>query len=285
MAMTNDVPDIELLIRSYLNSLTKTETKVAKYILENIKDIAYLSVTELADKSGVGETTVLRFCRKLNYKGFQDFKISLARASYQQIQHPDEIKPDDDITILRDKVIQSHTTSINSTAKLLNPDKLEAAVKNLIRANAIHFFGSGTSGLTAQQAAHVFMRIGKLTDAKQDNHFQAISASLLSKEDVAVGISVSGETKDTIDNLKIAKDKGVTTICITSSARSSITEIADIDLIIAAKENPLEGSSVSSILSQLSVIDVLYTGVLTNNKKRALKYREQTARAVSIKQH
>src|SRR5690625_2444583 len=95
------------------------------------------------------------------------------------------------------------------------------------------------------------MRKVKMTSVYIDSHFKVLSASLLSENDVAIGFSVSGETKDTIYNLRLAKERGAKTICITSSARSTITEISDVSLIIDAKENPLEGSSITPTLSQL----------------------------------
>src|SRR5690625_7817587 len=70
--MSHNSPDIQLLIRSHINAFTKTEAKVANFVLNNLEKVIYLSVTELAEKAGVGETTVLRFCRKLDYKGFQE---------------------------------------------------------------------------------------------------------------------------------------------------------------------------------------------------------------------
>jgi len=282
--MSHNSPDIQLLIRSHINAFTKTEAKVANFVLNNLEKVIYLSVTELAEKAGVGETTVLRFCRKLDYKGFQEFKISLAKTSYHQEKQPGKINSDDDINSIINKTSENHIASIRNTNKLLNSSHIEQAIDYLIHATLIQFFGSGTSGLIAQQAAHLFMRIGKLTSVNIDSHFQVMSASLLSENDVAIGFSVSGETKDTIYNLRLAKERGAKTICITSSARSTITEISDVSLIIDAKENPLEGSSITPTLSQLSVIDILYTGVLINDEDKALKYREKTAKAVSDKQ-
>lgn len=284
MCDMNELPSTLLVIRSHLNSFTKTELKVAEYVLENTEEVVYLSVTDLAEKVGVGETTVLRFCRKLNFKGFQDFKISLAKTSVRLSNHShEELKEDDEVGVMRDKVMESHNRVIEETRVLLNPSKLEQAIEYLVNADTIQFYGVGSSNLTAIQAAHLFTRIGKLSDAKQDTHFQAMTAALLTNKDVAVGISVSGDTKDTIENLRLAKQSGAKTICITSNARSPITKISDVDLIIAVKESPLHGSSMTSKMAQLSTLDILYTGVLLRTKEVALKYRERTAKAVSEK--
>src|SRR5699024_8269043 len=145
------------------------------------------------------------------------------------------------------------------------------------------FFGVGSSGLAALQASHSFIRMGKKSEAKQDAHFQAIDASLLSEKDVAVGFSVSGSTKDTNESLKIAKEAGANIISITHNARSPITQISDVALLMSAWENPLQGSSLAAKMSQLAVIDILCLGVFLRMKEKAIEYREKTARAVSEK--
>lgn len=284
MTELTETPNTLLIIRSLMSSFTKMELKVAEYVLENTDEIVYLSVTDLAEKVGVGETTVLRFCRKLGKKGFLDFKISLAKTSFQSYTNTyGRISEDDKAGAIRDKVIELHNQVIKDTGSLLDQDTLERAIQLLVNANTIQFYGVGTSNLMAVLAAHLFTRIGKSSDAKFDTHFQAMSAVLLTNKDVAFGISVSGDSKDTIENLRIAKKAGAKTICITSNARSPITKIADVSLIVAIKENPLHGSSISSKIALLSAVDVLYTGVMLKTKETALDYRERTAKAVSEK--
>ncbi|MCA1295789.1 MurR/RpiR family transcriptional regulator [Paenibacillus sp. alder61] len=273
-----------LSIRSHLNGLTKTEQKVAHFILDHAQDVIYHSVTELAERADVGETTVLRFCRKLKFQGFQDFKLSLA----QDLVKPsdrlyNEVTEEDDASTLNRKVISMHIGALEQTSELVNSEQLEQAIALLHQADNINFFGVGSSGLTALQAAHSFSRIGKRSQAKTDTHFQAMAASLMRPGDVAVGISISGSTKDTIETLSLAKRAGAKIIVITSNARSPITKLADIVLLMVARENPLQGSSFSAKISQLVIVDILNVGVTLKIKEEALKFREVTAKAISDK--
>nr|WP_246565631.1 MurR/RpiR family transcriptional regulator [Paenibacillus faecis] len=273
-----------LSIRSHLNGLTKTEQKVAHFILDHAQDVIYHSVTELAERADVGETTVLRFCRKLKFQGFQDFKLSLA----QDLVKPsdrlyNEVTEEDDASTLNRKVISMHIGALEQTSELVNSEQLEQAIALLHQADNINFFGVGSSGLTALQAAHSFSRIGKRSQAKTDTHFQAMAASLMRPGDVAVGISISGSTKDTIETLSLAKKAGAKIIVITSNARSPITKLADIVLLMVARENPLQGSSFSAKISQLVIVDILNVGVTLKIKEEALKFREVTAKAISDK--
>ncbi|HEY4390229.1 MAG TPA: MurR/RpiR family transcriptional regulator [Paenibacillus sp.] len=284
MSTTQGMGKTLLNIRSHLNGLTKAEQKAAEYILDNASDIIYHSVTELAEKADVGETTVLRLCRKLKFQGFQDFKLSLAQDLVKPIDHLlQEITEDDDSSALNEKIIANHIRTLEQTRELAVSDQLDKAIDALYRARFIHFFGVGSSGLTAMQAAHSFSRIGKPSSAKADTHFQAVEAALMTQDDVAVGISISGSTKDTIENLTLAKKTGAIVIAITSNARSPITKVADIILLMIAKENPLQGSSLSAKISQLAVIDILNVAVSLQMKDEALKFREITARATSEK--
>lgn len=274
---------VVLKIRSYLRALTKTEAVVAEYVLRHVNEVIYMSVTEVAEQAGVGDTTVLRFCRKLGFKGFQDFKLLLAQDLALNVQQAEEIGAEDDEDTLVRRVLSSHRLILEETGKMIERSSLRQAVEVLTKAERILFTGVGSSGVIALQAAHAFSRIGKKCDAKQDPHFQAVSTSLLTKDDAVVALSVSGSTKDTIDNLEIARVTGASIICITHNARSPITQLSDISLLMAARENPLQGSSFSSQVSQLAVLEMLYRGVSLNLKETADRCREKTAQAVSEK--
>jgi len=280
----NETGKTLLNIRSHLNGLTKMEQKVAQYILEHAQDVIYHSVTELADRADVGETTVLRFCRKLKFQGFQDFKLSLAQDLVKPVEHLHrEVTEEDSPSALIHKVFGTHIQTLEQTKELVDVNQLGKAIQALEAASAIYFFGVGSSGLTALQASNSFARIGKKTQVVTDSHLQAMNAAFMQPGDVAVGFSNSGSTKDTIESLTIAKKAGACVIAITSNARSPITKVADIVLLMVARENPLQGSSLAAVISQLAIIDVLNVAVSLQSKEQALKHRELAAKAISDK--
>lgn len=263
------------VIRSYYPSLTKSEQKVADTVLEDIESVLYCSVTDLADKSGVGETTALRFCRKLGFKGYQEFKLTLAKTL------SNDAKEDEVVEQGMQYAIANNTKSvIDETLKMVDEELLHSCISAIAKADHLHFYGVGTSGLTALDAKNRLIRIGKHSDAIIDPHIQAMGAATLGKGDVVVGISLSGSTKDTLDSLEIAKKNGATVIAITYYARSPITQLADYVLLSGGKESPLEGGSLSAKISQLFIIDLLCTGLALNDKERSLEMKEKTARSV-----
>ncbi|QKS73347.1 MurR/RpiR family transcriptional regulator [Paenalkalicoccus suaedae] len=261
------------IINSYYPSLTKSEQKVASYVLDHLEDALYYSVTDLAYHVGVGETTVLRFCRKIGLKGYQEFKLALA-------QTVSEEEAEDQEENFIHKVQANTIQTIRETATMLSDQDLESAITYLEHAKTICFFGVGTSGLTALDAKSRFLRIGRITEAIADSHLQSMTAATLGAGDVVVALSVSGSTRDTIQSLKVARENGATVIAITYYSRSPITEFADIVLPGGGKESPLEGGSLTAKISQLFMIDLLCTGLSLRTKEETLRMRKKTAESV-----
>ncbi|MFO7154053.1 MAG: MurR/RpiR family transcriptional regulator [Caldicoprobacter oshimai] len=270
-----------LKIRSVYNSLTKAEKKVADYVLENPEEVIYLSITELSERCNTGETTIVRFCRRIGLSGFQEFKLNLAKDVIKpETSIHENVSFDDPIDIQVQKITNENVQAIANTTKLLSLEEVERAVDAIVKARKIDFYGVGASGYTALDAKYKFMRLGLNVDANLDAHIQAISAANLKEGDVAVGISFSGSTKDTVATCQLAKKSGATVICITNYARSPITTVADIVLLTSAKETPLRSGALTSKIAQLHVLDILYTAVAIRLKDKAVQALDKTAKAV-----
>lgn len=268
-------------INTYYPSLTKSEQKVALCVLKHPVDIIYFSVTELADIAGTGETTVMRFCRKIGFKGYQDFRLSLAQSqTYRKTDIAEEnFDPDNEHDITR-TVYHNMLDILHSSMGLLDHSELGRAIACLDQAGYVQFFGVGASGISTQDAKNRFLRIGRRAEAVADGHIQSMMAVSMSPGDVAIGISVSGSTLDTNDMLRKAKQNGATVIAITNYAKSPITSIADIVLLTAGKEAPTEGGSIGARISQLFVIDLICEGLARKHTNRTKQMKERTARAV-----
>jgi DNA-binding MurR/RpiR family transcriptional regulator len=270
-----------LKIRSVLDSLTKAERRVADAVLTNPEAAIFDSVTDLAEKAGVGETTVLRFCRTLGCRGYQEFKLLLARQEVTPSRNLAENveESDDPATILR-KVAETNARAVSQTTALLDPNVITRTVDALLAARRVQIYGVGSSGITAQDAMYRFRRIGVPAEAIPDPHFAAMAAALLGRGDVAIGISHSGSTKDTVDALRQARQAGATTICLTAHGRSPITAVADIVLLTAPREAPLQGSSFAAKIAQIHALDLVYVSMVLRDENRALRLTEKTAQAV-----
>jgi len=269
------------LIRSHYPSLTPAEQRVADFILNDPGKVIYMSVTELAEKCDVGDGTVVRFAHDIGLSGYQELKLILSRDLSNSFEYVlEDVSPEDSLEDIVRKITNRNLRAIADTTQLISIDSLNRAIEAIYKARRVEFYGVGASGFTALEAKYKFLRIGILCDALTDPHLQAMSASTLDSRDVAIGVSHSGATKDTVDSIKVAKNAGATTICITNFARSPITEFTDIVLLTASPEAPLASGAIRSIVSQLHVLDLLFTGVAMRLGEQALKYTEMTAQSV-----
>jgi DNA-binding MurR/RpiR family transcriptional regulator len=273
--------DIFSHIRSRYNSFTNTEKKVADYILENMKAVIYMSITDLADACHVGESSVFRFCKTLDLKGYQEFKIALAHnLDNESTVLSSEITMQDTIGELSSKILSTNVNALNETFNLINEKDISNAISSMIKAKRIHFFGVGASLMTAMEAKNKFMRITNKTECSFDSHLQIMTAALLTEEDVAIVISYSGSTKDTIEVAKMAKKRGAKIISITRFAKSPLTIYSHITLLCGSNEGPLQGGSLSAKISQLYLLDILYAEYFKRTQSESTLNKEYTANAV-----
>lgn len=270
-----------LKIQSVQNALTRAERRVADAVLADPQAAVFDSVTDLAEKAGVGETTVLRFCRTLGCRGYQEFKLLLAREEVTPSRNlAENVEESDDPATILSKVTETNARAVTQTTALLEMGAVTRAVDAIAGGRRVQVYGVGTSGITALDASYKFRRIGVMVEAVPDPHYAAMSASLLGPGDVAIGISHSGSTKDTVDALKLARDAGATTICLTAHARSPITAVSNIVLLTAPREAPLQGSSFAAKIAQIHALDVLFISMAMRDGEESLKLTEKTARAV-----
>lgn len=269
-------PSIINMINSYYPELTKAEKKIADYILKNIKEVIYMSVTDFAETVGVGEATILRFCQKIGYKGYQEFKIMLAK-------EPSTIEGSDETQSYIDFIKKNMIDVINETRSLINEENLEKAIDLIYYTDKVYFFGVGNSGLTAIEAKNRFLRYGKHVEAVVDPHFQTMCAATFQGGEVVVSITLSGSTKDIVESTEMAKKHGAKVIVVTNYIKSPITKFADIVLLTSKKEHPLDGGTLVAKISQLYVVDLLCTGVSLKDREKSNYMAEQTARAITNK--
>lgn len=250
--------DVLLLININYKSFTKSEKRVADYVLSNPNQVLFMSINELGETCKVSIATVFKFCKRLGFNGYQQLKLSLAQDKNTNSEQ-DEMYTEGQLPNMCRKILNSCTNALNETYKLINYDDIKLAVNYICNADRVLFVGSGSSGMTAMSAQSRFMRITPKTSVQCDAHLQDMAASLLTEQDVVVGFTYSGSSKDTINTMKIAKKAGAKTICITRFLKSPVTEHSDVVLLCGSDEGPLQGGSLATEMGQLYVLDLLYS--------------------------
>lgn len=276
--------DVLIRIKAEYNQFTKAEKKVADYIIQNPKEVLFMSITDLAETCDVGDTSVFRFCKTMNLKGYQEFKMMLSLSIHNGGTEVDQfagnISLNDSFGELAQKVLNTNINALTETYSLLKPDIFSEVIDALGAAKRVYFFGVGASMLTAMKAMNKFARIEPKVCCIQDSHMQAIAAAMLTPDDVAVLFSYSGATKDTIHVAEVAKKAGARTVCITRFAKSPLTAYADYVLLSGANEGPLQGGSTSVEISQLFLVDLLYSEYYRRHFERCSKNNEKTSQSV-----
>lgn len=276
-------------IRARLNEFTKAERKVAEYTLNNTENVPYMVINDLANACGVGETSIFRFCKKLKLAGYQEFRLKISSCLYgDNVLRPTNsgvINIDDPINEVADKIYSSYILSLKETKLLLNESGVDKAVDLLINAKRIFIYGVGSSGIMALDTVNKFIRITPKVFALSDSHLQIIQASILDEEDVAIFFSYSGNTRDTIEVAKLVKGCGAKTIGISKFKCSEFSNYMDIVLLCGAKEDPLQGGSLAAKMSQIYLVDILYTEYYKRTIVESKKLNKKTAKAVINKQY
>ncbi|GEN46633.1 MurR/RpiR family transcriptional regulator [Alkalibacillus haloalkaliphilus] len=266
-----------IIMEQYKKNFTKSEHKIHKYIIENSESVLYYSLTELSESSGVAEATVLRFFRKLGFKGFQDFKFLYA----QEISLKNSTVTESDTYAA--KIKSNMVQAIEDSYNMVDEDELEMAIKEINNSDEVVLYGVGSSGIAVLDMENRLMRIGKHVSAITDPHFQVMRASSMTENTVVVAISLTGSTKDIIDSVEIAKNRGAKVIALTNYIKSPLTKFADIVLLSSAKESPLDSGSLVSKVTQLYLIDLICTGIAIERYENAEEIKMELTKNIASK--
>ncbi|MFW6137744.1 MAG: MurR/RpiR family transcriptional regulator [Spirochaetota bacterium] len=270
-----------LKIRSLLPSLNPALRRIGEYILNNPHDIKFQRINDLAKNCGVAESTITRFVRAVNLNNFHELKIIMAESpgppeAAEEFVY-DDVKKGDSIEGIIDKIQYINTRALQDTKKIIDTDEIEKAINAIDKAGNIDIYGAGGSYITAENARLRFYRIGKRCLVYNDPNQEAVTASLLSEGDLAIGICNSGRTISTVNALKRAKQSGATTICITNYDNSPITQYSDIKLFTSTQDSAFFQESMVSRIAQIFIIDILYAGLAVRNFSNSVKMIEKSA--------
>ncbi|MGN1022463.1 MAG: MurR/RpiR family transcriptional regulator [Lachnospiraceae bacterium] len=282
--MEQDNGNLLLSIQLNYNQFTKTEKKIADYVLQNAQDVPFMSITELAEGCGVAEASVHRFCRTLQIKGYQSFKMQLSLSLHdgQLEAHEDagasqgEAKGEN----LFQKILSNNLSAIRETSALLDKDVVEKTVRMMSDARRIFFLGVGNSMITAEEAQGRFLHITPKVQYIVDTHMQAMAASMLTPQDMLIFISYSGSTSDNVRVAALGRACGARISVITRYPKSALTRYADTVLICGSKEGPLEGGSMGAKMSQLYIVEVLFQMYYQMNPEESKANNKKTAASI-----
>lgn len=260
-----------ILIRSY-NNLTRSETKVADYILRHKQQVPLQSISELAAASNVSEATISRFCHSVGCASFNEFKLAVVQAiSGSDVVGMDSdlystIIPSDSLEQKCRKLCNVSTEALQQTLHELEIDKISDAVTLLNRAKSVYCFGQGNSSIVAEDAWGRFSCVSPKFHFIANANLQATTAELLGKDDVVLYFSFSGSVRELTEMGRILKKTDAKLILVTRFPNSPGAAYADLLLICGANEPPQQQGSIAAKIGQLFIVDVLFHEFCAQNR-------------------
>jgi DNA-binding MurR/RpiR family transcriptional regulator len=273
-------------IEQLYESLGGTSRRIADLIRQHPQEVVHMSVSDVAERVGASEGSVVGLCKTLGATGFQQLKIVLAQEIVRPVQmiHED-LEPGDDAAAVVQKIFSSNAQTLIETQTTLDVGFLQQAVDALRRAKRIEVYGVGSAASVAEDAHYRMLRIGLNVKAVIDPHIQAISASLCDPDVTTLTISHSGSTHETVMATRLAKEAGATTICITNFGRSPIQAFCDIVLFTMARETKFRTEAMTSRLAQLAIIDVLIACLALADYEKSVATLRHTFEVLSLKRY
>ena len=273
-------------VRALTPALAPAEQRVAAAVARDPAGTAAKTISELSAQCRTSETTVIRFCRAIGFSGYPELRLALAAAA--QAAAPagfrdvgSDIGPGDTAEEIIKKIAYADAKAVEETAAQLDTGTLAAVVDAVVGARHIDVYGVGASALVALDLQQKLHRVGHAVFASQDPHIAITSAALLRRGDVAIGISHTGATADTVESLAQARRGRAVTVAITNFPHSPISRVADHVLTTAARETTFRSGAMASRIAALTVVDSLFVAVAQRNYADTLQALERTYTAVN----
>lgn len=272
------------ILRSAYGGMTKSERRIADYIVEHPEQMMEQTVADIANATGSSDITISRFCKKIGCSGLKELKLMISAEMGNQEKEPAaDIRSTDDTREVVQKIFQSVTDGLQDTLSLLSCERIDAAAKALQGARRVYIFGFGNSATVCRDLATRLVRLGLAITAYDDSHMQVTVAALASTDDVILAISHSGASTELLQAVGVAKDHGAMVIAITSHGQSPLAKLADICLCGMGREVRYSSEAGASRLIHMAIGDVLYTRMAMNRPKAFKENMERMRQQIQQK--
>jgi len=269
-----------LKLREQSRLFSTTEQEIAGHILQNPQLVVDMSIHELAKHTFSSASTIVRLCNHTGYSGYKEFRkavtYELAMREQSKRVEQKKIAHSDSLQDIIDKITYANIVSLEETRELMDMDTLRACVDLIRNARVIYLFGLGASLVAAQDAYLKFLRLNKLCVINVDWHSQLLQAKNADEKDLGIVISYSGATTEVIECMKIMKENRTPIIAITRCVNSPVSDLADQKLYTTANESIFRSGAMASRISQLNIIDILYTALANDQYEASLEQLSRT---------
>lgn len=253
------------IIENSLDSMTGLEREIAHYFLNSTNIQEDLSSLQVTKQLHISQAALTRFAKKCGFKGYREFKFQ-----YQQQTTSSEPEAPSTGHDLSRRVLRNYAQLRMQTEEVIDEDKLQRIATLIEDADRVYFFGIGSSGLVARDMKLRFMRLGVVCEALTDQDGFAWTTSILDKNCLVIGFSLSGQTQSIIDSLIDAKNMGAKTVLMTGQPQKVQKDFTEI-LAVALQSKPEFILRISAQFPMLLMIDLIYAFFLEINREKKEK--------------
>ena len=246
-----------IIVEEILPSLGTQEGKIARWMLENEKQLVDTPIKDISYICGVSQPSVVRLCKKLGCNGIKDLKILVDGMQYDN-EKSIPCTFDDSSKEIFNKVFSSSIESIERTFSFVSCEEIDSLSDMIISASTISVFGIGGSSLAARYLSEELIRLGFKSMCFTDPFSISSSASTFALGDLLIFVSRQGETKELVDKAQKAKDTGGSIALITTSDVSTLYSLSDMALLVSENQYLLDDRNSFSRLGELALIEALY---------------------------
>lgn len=248
-------------IAEQMPTMSKSNLRIAKYILENPNTVPFLNGDKLAKITGVSPATVVRFSTFLGYSGYPELQQYMQSSAQQQLTTNERLKISKEVYNDQNQsvydIFLDDISNIKSTLDKLDIEVFKRAVESLVKAKRVYIVANRSA-----TALGVFLQYYLqflLEQVELIHSIENVSERIynLNEDDVVIGISFARYTKSTLKVLSYAKEKEATTVAITDNLLSPLIPYADIPLT-ASSQMP---TFIDSFVAPLSLINALIISV------------------------
>lgn len=252
-----------LRLRESQDAMSATERAVSDYVLSHQGEAVGLSIHQLAEKTFASPSTVIRMCQRVGFAGYKEFRqavtCEVAVRRMSQGQKRGEITRSDSLDDIVDKVTYQNIMSLENTKNLVDTQVLRDCVELLGGARTVLLFGLGASLYAARDLNWKLLRLNKPCVTNDDWHTQLLQARNATEQDLAIVVSNSGESPEVIQCMNALRENRTPIVAITCRVSSPVTELADYHLYTTEDGSALQTGTMSARMSQLNIIDILFT--------------------------
>ena len=261
---------LRLLLESRYAALRTSEQKAADYILAHLSEAGQMTLAQTAQRAGVSQPTVIRLARAVGFTGFRTFQMALIEEQGRRsshVMHGYHLTAEETVASVPAHIVSTSIRSLETMLKYISGEMIERCVELIRNAGKIAVFGVENSVVTCRDLCTKLLYLGLPCVFYEDCYLQKIVAGSLTEHDLAIGVSYSGSSRDTVDVMETARKSGARTIVLTNFRDSRIAQYADV-LLCSSNEQLLYGDAIFSRTAQIAIVDMLYWGVILSDYDR-----------------